>query len=65
MGFLSNLKNKLTGGGAKVSLEIENPNRQNAFNVTVSAAVADSDMEIKMMPRGNVADSVWLLVNLS
>ena len=47
MGFLSNLKNKLTGGGAKVSLEIENPNRQNSFNVTVSASVADSDMEIK------------------
>lgn len=47
MGFLSNLKNKMTGGGAKVTLQVENPKLNSPFKVIVSAAVSGSDLDIK------------------
>ena len=47
MGFFSNLKNKITGGGAKVSLEVETPKFNSPFKVTISALVSNADIEIQ------------------
>jgi hypothetical protein len=47
MGFFSNLKNKITGGGAKVSLQFEQPSLHNPFNVKVTALVSSNDLKIE------------------
>lgn len=49
MGLLDTLKgvkNYITGGGAKVTLEIEKPALKKAFKITLSAQVEDADLEI-------------------
>jgi len=46
MGFLKNLMNKITGGGAKVSIEIEEALLGDSFPVKVSAVIGDADIKI-------------------
>ncbi|MFH1038865.1 MAG: hypothetical protein V1789_09400 [PVC group bacterium] len=47
MGFLSKLKNFVTGGGAKVSVEAIEPARGGPFKVRIHAAVAETDIPIE------------------
>lgn len=50
MGFLDKLKsvrNMVTGGGATVTLEVEEPSRTQPFRVHIKAVVADSDINPK------------------
>lgn len=46
MGFLKNLINKITGGGAKVSIEIDEAVLCEPFVVKVFAEVGDADLKI-------------------
>jgi len=46
MGFFKNLVNKITGGGAKVTLEVIEPKLRSPFKVRVNAAVSDSELKI-------------------
>jgi hypothetical protein len=46
MGFFSNLVNKITGGGAKLSLVADNPKLNENFKVEIKAIVADADLKI-------------------
>jgi hypothetical protein len=46
MGFFGSLKNLVTGGGVKVSLEAINPARGQPFTVRVSAEVGEADCAI-------------------
>jgi len=46
MGFLSRLKSAVTGSGAKVRLEIIEPNLREPFMVKVIAEVGDNELEI-------------------
>ena len=47
MGLFSNLINKITGGGAKVTVIAENPKLTGIFKVNVKAIVADGDLKIE------------------
>ena len=47
MGFFSNLKNFVTGGGAKVTIEVIEPALGGPFQVKIHAEVEDADIEIK------------------
>lgn len=50
MGLLDALKgakNYITGGGAVVTLEIENPSLKKPFKIKVKAQIGDADLEIK------------------
>ena len=46
MGVLKNLINKITGGGAKVSIEIDEAVLCEPFTVKVKAEVGDADLKI-------------------
>jgi hypothetical protein len=46
MGFFSNLVNKITGGGAKLSLVIDTPKMNEPFKVEIKAVVADAEVKI-------------------
>jgi hypothetical protein len=46
MGLFSNLINKITGGGAKVSVTAETPKLTGPFKVNVKAIVSDNDLKI-------------------
>jgi len=46
MGFFGNLVNKLTGGGAKVGLEISGNKLHEPISVKITATVADAEMKI-------------------
>jgi hypothetical protein len=46
MGFFSKLVNKVTGGGAKVSILPENPSLTGKFNVTIKALISSNDIKI-------------------
>ena len=47
MGFFSKMKNFVTGGGAKVTLEAIEPALGGPFKVKIHAAIEDADIEIK------------------
>ena len=47
MGFFDKLKNMITGGGAKVTLEAGEPRRGGPFPVKIRAEVSDADLEIR------------------
>jgi len=42
MGFFSNLKNYVTGSGAKVTLQVNEPARGRPFTVTITAETAET-----------------------
>jgi hypothetical protein len=49
MGFMDKLRSvasAVTGGGAKVQLEIVNPKRDQPFTVNVQATVSDKDLKV-------------------
>jgi hypothetical protein len=46
MGFFGNLVNKITGGGAKVSLQVSGNKLNEPISVTITATIADSDLKI-------------------
>jgi len=46
MGFFKNIMNKITGHGAKVSVEVFEPNLDEPFQVKVTAIISDADMKI-------------------
>jgi hypothetical protein len=46
MGFFNNLINKITGGGAKVSLEVSGNKLQGPISVKITATVADAELKI-------------------
>jgi len=46
MGFFNNLVNKITGGGAKLSLEVTGNKINEPITVTITAAIADADLKI-------------------
>jgi hypothetical protein len=46
MGIFSALKNAVTGGGAEVSIQAENPGLGCEFQITVSAKIKDNDVTI-------------------
>jgi len=45
MGFFKNLMNKITGGGAKVSIEFIEPHLRETFKVKIMVTVADTDLK--------------------
>ena len=47
MGIFSKLKNMITGGGAKVTLEVVDPALHQPFTVKINAVVGDADVKIK------------------
>ncbi len=47
MGLFSNLINKITGGGAKVTLTADSPKLNGPFKVNVKAIVSDNDLKIE------------------
>lgn len=47
MGFFSNLVNKITGGGAKVSVVSDTPKLNEPFNVEIKAVVADAELKVE------------------
>jgi len=47
MGFFSKLVNKITGGGAKVTLTADSPKLNGTFKVNVKAVVSDNDIQIE------------------
>lgn len=47
MGLFSNLINKITGGGAKVTVVADTPKLKEPFKVNVKAIVSDSDLKIE------------------
>lgn len=47
MGFFSKLVNKVTGGGAKVTITPDNPSLREKFRVTVKAVISDNDLSIQ------------------
>lgn len=47
MGFFTNLKNKITGGGAKVCLVADTPKLNEAFKIEIKAVIADADLKIE------------------
>ncbi len=46
MGFFNNLVNKLTGGGAKVGLEVSGNKLNEPITVKITATVADAELKI-------------------
>jgi hypothetical protein len=46
MGFFSNLVNKVTGGGAKVTIMPEGPSLTGKFKVSIKAIIGDNDIKI-------------------
>jgi hypothetical protein len=46
MGFFKNLMNKITGGGAKLTLELVEPKLEGTFLVRVNALVSEAELKI-------------------
>lgn len=46
MGLFSKLVNKITGGGARVTVMPENPTLSGKFKVTVKAVISDNDLNV-------------------
>jgi len=47
MGFFKNLKNMITGGAAKVTLEVDQPSLTEPFTVRVQADIGDNDCAVR------------------
>ncbi len=47
MGIFSKLKNMITGGGAKVTIEAVEPALRQPFTVKINVVVSDADLKIK------------------
>jgi len=46
MGFFKNIMNKITGGGAKVTIEVLEPKLDAPFTVKVTAVIGDSELKV-------------------
>ncbi|MBI1208388.1 MAG: hypothetical protein GC191_14020 [Azospirillum sp.] len=49
MSFFKNLKNMVTGGGAELTVSIEEPALEQPFSVHVEAKIGDADCKVKQV----------------